>query len=117
MILKDSNIKIKIFQDRIQRLFVPRFFHYRRQTNFLKYMRFVGQKPYINEPQFSKFKPLGRKLYEYRAINQNILEFRPQEIDLPFPEKFIESIGLTISGFLFKVNGTNKRKEKLNPSK
>ena len=115
IILKDSNIKIKIFRDRIQRLLVPRFFHDRRQTNFLKDLIFIGEKTNI-DLQFSKFKAIGRKLYEYRAPNQNISEYRPQEIDLSFPEKYIEEFTFTVSGFSFKVNGTNKRKEKLNPS-
>ena len=114
IILKDSNIKIKIFRDRIQRLLVPRFFHDKRQTNFLKDLIFIGEKTI--DPQFSKFKAIGRKLYEYRAPNQKISEYRTQEIDLPFPEKYIEEFTFTVSGFSFKVNRTNKRKEKLNPS-
>ena len=114
IILKDSNIKIKIFRDRIQRLLVPRFFHDRRQTNFLKDLIFIGEKTNIDS-QFSKFKAIGRKLYEYRTPNQNTSEYRPQEIDLPFPEKHIEDFTFTVSGFSFKVNGTNKIKEKLNP--
>ena len=109
IILKDSNIKIKIFRDRIQRLLVPRFFHDRRQTNFLKDLIFIGEKTNI-DLQFSKFKAIGRKLYEYRAPNQNISEYRLQEIDLPFPEKYIEEFPFTVSGFSFKVNGTNKIK-------
>ena len=114
IILKDSNIKIKIFRDRIQRLLVPRFFHDKRQTNFLKDLIFIGEKTI--DPQFSKFKAIGRKLYEYRAPNQKISEYRTQEIDLPFPEKYIEEFTFTVSGFSFKVNRTNKRKEKLNSS-
>ena len=109
IILKDSNIKIKIFRDRIQRLLVPRFFHDRRQTNFLKDLIFIGEKTNI-DLQFSKFKAIGRKLYEYRPPNQKISEYRPQEIDLPFPEKYIEEFTFTVSGFSFKVNGTNKIK-------
>ena len=66
--------------------------------------------------QFSKFKAIGGKLYEYRAPSQKISEYRPQEVDLPFPEKYIEEVTFTVSGFSFKVNRTNKIKEKLNPS-
>ena len=62
IILKDSNFKIKKFNDRIQKLFVPRFYHDRRQTNFIKDMRFVGEYPKINELQFCKFKSIGRRL-------------------------------------------------------
>ena len=116
IILKDSNFKIKKFNDRIQKLFVPRFYHDRRQTNFLKDMRFVGEYPKINESSFCKFKSIGRRLYEYRPTTQKIKEFNPQEIDIPFPEKYIEDFTYTVSGFSFKVNGTNKINEKLNPS-
>ena len=110
IILKDSNFKIKEFNDRIQKLFVPRFYHDRRQTNFLKDMRFVGEYPKINESQFCKFKSIGRRLYKYRPTTQKIKEFSPQEIDIPFPEKYIEDFTYTVSEFSFKVNGTNKIK-------
>ena len=116
IILKDSNFLIKKFNNRIQKLFVPRFYHDRRQTNFLKDMRFVGGHPKINEPQFCRFKSIGRRLYEYRPTTQKIKEFIPQEIDIPFPEKYIEDFIYTVSRFSFKVNGTNKIKENLNPS-
>ena len=106
---------IKKFNDRIQKLFVPRFYHDRRQTNFLKDMRFIGEYPKINESQFCKFKSIGRRLYKYRPTTQKIKEFNLQEIDIPFPEKYIEDFTYTVSGFSFKVNGTNKINEKLNP--
>ena len=115
VILKDSNFLIKKFNDRIQKLFVPRFYHDRRQTNFLKDMRFVGEYPKINESSFCKFKSSGRRLYEYKSTTQKIKEFNLQEIDIPFPEKYLEDFTYTVSGFSFKVNGTNKIKEKLNP--
>ena len=79
-------------------------------------MRFVGEYPKINESSFCKFKSIGRRLYEYRPTTQKIKEFNPQEIDIPFPEKYLEDFTYTVGGFSFKVNGTNKRKEKLNPS-
>ena len=47
---------------------------------------------------------------EYRAPNQTISEYRPQEIDLSFLEKYIEDFIYTVSGFSFNVNGTNKIK-------
>ena len=58
VILKDSNFLIKKFNDRIQKLFVPRFYHDRRQTNFLKDMKFVGEFPKINKSSFCKFKSI-----------------------------------------------------------
>ena len=110
IILKDSNFLIKKFNNRIQKLFVPRFYHDRRQTNFLKDMRFVGGHLKINEPQFCRFKSIGRRLYEYRPTTQKIKEFIPQEIDIPFPEKYIKDFNYAVSGFSFKVNKRNKIK-------
>ena len=110
IILKDSNFLIKKFNDRIQNLFVPRFYHDRRQTNFLKDMRFVGVYPKINKSSFCKFKSIGRRLYEYRPTTRSIQEFNPREIDIPFPEKYLEDFTYTVSGFSFKVNRTNKIK-------
>ena len=112
IILKDSNFLIKKFDDRIQKLFAPRFYHDRRQTNFLKDMRFVGEYPKINESSFCKFKSIGRRLYEYRPATQKIKEFNLQEIDIPFPEKYLEDFTYTVRRFSFKVNGTNKIKAK-----
>ena len=110
IILKDSNILIKKFNNRIQKLFVPRFYHDRRQTNFLKDMKFVGEYPKINESSFCKFKSLGRRLYEYRVTNHSIQEFTPQQIDIFFPNKYLEDFSFSVEGFSFIVNGTNKIK-------
>ena len=98
-ILKDSNFKTKTFNGRIQKLFVPRFYHDRRQVKFLKNMRFVGEHLKINESQFFKFKSIGRRLYEYRPTTQKIKEFIMQEIDIHFPEKYIEDFTYTVSRF------------------
>ena len=37
------------FTDRIQRVFVPRFYHDRKDTNFLKGLIYVGEKTEIDE--------------------------------------------------------------------
>ena len=112
IILKDSDFLVKKFNDRIQKLFVPRFYHDRRQTNFLKDMRFVGEYPKINESSFCKFKSIERRFSEYRPTTQKIKEFNLQEIDIPFPEKYLEDFTYTVRRFSFKVNGTNKIKAK-----
>ena len=82
ILLKDSNFLIKKFNDRIQKLFVPKVYHDRRQTNFLKDMGFVGKYPNTNEYNFCRFKAIGRQLYEYRVTNQSIQEFTPQQIEI-----------------------------------
>ena len=84
ILLKDSNFLIKKFNDRIQKLFVPKVYHDRRQTNFLKDMGFVGKYPNTNEYNFCRFKAIGRQLYEYRVTNQSIQEFTSQQIEIFF---------------------------------
>ena len=66
MILKDSDILIKVYAGRIDRLFVPRFYHDRGNTNFLKDLKYIGEKNIINKNGFCEFTEIGRKLYEYR---------------------------------------------------
>ena len=62
---RDSNVAVSRFTGRIQRLFVPRFYHDRRNTNFLRGLTFVGEKKEIDEIGFSGMEILGRKLYKY----------------------------------------------------
>ena len=116
ILLKDSNFLTEKFNNRIQKLFVPKFYYDRRQTNFLKDMHFVGKYPNINKYNFCRFKAFGRQLYEYRVTNQSIQEFTPQQIESFFPNKYLEDFSYSVEGFSFIVNGTNKIKEKLNPS-
>ena len=56
---------------KIQRLYVPKFFHDRKKTNFLKELNFVGVYDKIDRVGFSEFPDVfGRKLYEYRKKRQ-----------------------------------------------
>ena len=92
------------FTDRIQRLFVPKFYHDRKDTNFLKGLIYIGEKKETDERYFFEGPLLGRKLYEYQ-INRNNkrpLNIHPRDLDWPFPEKFYQSIGFTVHRFLFK---------------
>ena len=107
------------FTDRIQKLFVPEFYHDRKDTNFLKGLIYIGEKKETDERYFFEGPLLGRKLYEYQ-INRNNkkpLNIHPRDLDWPFPEKFYQSIGFTIHGFSFKFkNLPNSLSSILNPS-
>ena len=103
------------FTDRIQRLFVPKFYHDRKDKNFLKDLIYIDEKKEIDEKYFFEVPLLGRKLYEYR-INRN-KKIHPKNLDWSFPDKFYESIGYAIHGFLFKFkNLPNILRSILNPS-
>ena len=118
VIVKDSNILIKRFTGRIQRLFVLRFYYDRINTNFVKGLKYIGEKTIINEKGFCEFNEIGRKLYEYRRNANDFLirDFTLQDLDWSFPEKFFNSVRYTIYGFTFTLNATNKIKRILNPS-
>lgn len=99
------------FTDRTQRLFVPKFYHDRRDKNFLKGLIYVGEKAEIDEKYFQEAKEeiLGRKLYEYQ-INRNNKRpttINPKDIDRPFPELFYDTIGFTVRGFTFQFKNTS----------
>ena len=83
------NIIILRVTERIQRLLLPKFYHDRKDTNFLKGLKYFGEKPEIDEKYFYEAPLLGRKLYEYRVDpNDNKrASFNPKELDWPFPEQ------------------------------
>ena len=107
---KESNAIIKRFTGRIQSLFVPRFYHDRKNTNFLKDLKFVGEKKDIAEIGFSDTNKIGRKLYQYTAYripstnHQYTINLHISTFDWPFPDKFYKSIGYTVHGFSFNLN-------------
>ena len=69
----------------------------------------------INLERFSDVKELGRKLYEYKANNTHQINIGI--FDFPFPDKFYDTIGVTVHGFLFTLkNLPDNLKTILNPS-
>ena len=104
----------------MQRFFVPKFYHNRRDKYFLKNLKYIGEKKEIDEKYFSEERTLlRRRLYEYQ-IDKNSkrpLNIYPRDLDWPFADKCYESIGYTVHGFLFKFkNLPNSLSSILNPS-
>ena len=64
---RDSNTSVRRITGRIQRLFFPRFYHDRRDTNFLKGLTFVGEKNSITEIGFLMLNSL---VQDYMNIGQ-----------------------------------------------
>ena len=108
------------YTEKIQRLFVPRFYHDRKDKIFLKNLKYIGEKKEIDEKDFSEQgTSLGRRLYEYQVDenNKRTIDIHPRDLDWPFSDKFYESIGYTIHGFSFKFkNLPNTLSHILNPS-
>ena len=108
------------FTKKIQRLFVPKFYHNRRDKNFLKDLIYIGEKKEIDEKYFYEDgTSLGRRLYEYQIDknNKRSLNIHPRDLDWHFSDRFYDSIGYTVHGFSFKFkNLPNSLSSILNPS-
>ena len=79
------------YTERIQRLFVPKFYHNRRDKNFLKNLIYIGEKKEIDKKYFyEEGTSLGRRLYEYQIDKNNKipLNIHLRDLDWPFPDKF-----------------------------
>ena len=79
----------KVFPDRTIRIFVPKNYHEKRRTNFLKNLCFVGEKPEINERNFCGSRIIGRKLYEYYQRDNSPFNITGDCIDFFFPKQTI----------------------------
>ena len=118
VLVNPFNSAVIRYTDRIARLFVPKFYHDRKDKNFLKGLVYVGEKKEIDENFFSEAPLLVRKLYEYRSDknNKKIQHFRPKDLDWPFPDKWYQSISFAVSGFTFELKNTPANiKNKLDP--
>ena len=108
------------YTEKIQRFFVPRFYHDGKDKNFLKNLKYIGEKKELDEKYFYEDgTSLGRRLYEYQVDenNKRTIDIHPRDLDWPFSDKFYESIGYTIHGFSFKFkNLPNTLSHILNPS-
>ena len=74
----------------------------------------IGEKYFYEEGT-----SLARRLYEYQIDknNKRPLNIHPRDLDWPFPDKFYESTGYTVHGFLFRFkNLPNSISSILNPS-
>ena len=82
---------------------MPKYYHNRRRTNLLKKLKFVSEKPEINENNFRESEILVRKLYEYVQRDNNTFNLTGEDLDFYLPDKWYNSIGYTINGFSFKI--------------
>ena len=97
-----NNIFI-VYSHWTQGIFVPKYYHDRRRTNFFKNLRFVGEKPELDERYFQESQILGRKLYEYVQSKNNTFNLTGENLDFYFPDKWYDSVGYTVKGFSFKI--------------
>lgn len=105
---------------KIERWFVPKFYHDKNTINFLKELKYFGEFDTIDKVGFSGNPTvLGRKPFKYRqpAGELKIISTRTSDNDWPFPDIYFKSIGCKVRGFSFLFpNTSDKLKENLLPS-
>ena len=101
---------------KIQCLFVPKIFHENSNTNFLKELKYIGERTDIDTPGYSEFpNEFGRNLYEYRNKTSD-----PQTITLTIDDQdwhchiliictYFKSVGTTITGSDFEFSNASRR--------
>ena len=89
--------------NKVKRIFVPKFYRDRKNTNFLNNLKYVGKKDKIDERDFSEINESSRKLYEYNndPTHTSNLAITTKTMDWSFPEKYYKSIGYTVHRFTF----------------
>ena len=84
--------QIIFYQLRVGRLLVPKFYHERASTNFLKHLTYLGEvKPENSNSEF-KHPGIGRKYYVYKKPDFSIHTILATDIDWPFPDKYFKLI-------------------------
>ena len=74
---KDQNRCDNFFlvPNRTEKIFVSNYYHDRKDSNFLQFFNYVGEKSKIDDPSFSQSpEEFGRKLYIY--TNQKKIYYR-----------------------------------------
>ena len=68
-----------------------------KNLNFLKNLKYVGEKNKIDKTSFSEIPEFGRKWYEYQK-NTDLSDFNVNINiqDWHFPKKYFKSVGYTV---------------------
>ena len=90
-----------VFGNRVGSVFIPKFFHDKRTTNFLKYLEYVGE--YGPDNIRCEFPEVGRKHYTYKksTSGSSVKTVLATDSDWLFPETYYKSIGSTVRDFGF----------------
>ena len=78
--------RLYFYEYTVGRIFAPKFYHDKRDPNFLKFLSYVGE--YGPDNSHCEFPQIGRKFYEYKKkAGVSIARIiQPTDLDWPFPE-------------------------------
>ena len=89
--------------NRTEKIFVPYYYNDRKDSKFLQFFIYVGEKRKIDDPSFLQYpETFGRKLYIYdlkKDLLLRILDY--SHLDFFFPKKHFYNVGWTVEGYSF----------------
>ena len=94
--------KIDLIERRLACLLVPRYYHDRRNTGFMKNLNYQG-KVFSKEIEHinKSLSELDRVLYIYVSTSLRTFVLSECEINWNFPDKYSKTLGLSVRGFSF----------------
>ena len=118
---KDQNRRDKFFlvPNRTEKIFVPNYYHDRKDSNFLQFFNYVGEKSKIDDPSFSQYPEVfGRKLYIYEPKKDLLLRILDySHLDFFFSKKHFYNVGWTVEDYSFNLeNAPTQIKNILKPT-
>ena len=93
-------MEVDLYQSRVGRLFLSKFYHDEASTNFLKHLIYLGEVKPENSKNELQYPNIGRK-YSFKKTDFSLHKFQSTDIDCLFLDKYFKSMGLTVSGFQF----------------
>ena len=93
-------MRTNFYESRTEYMFVPKLYHDRVNSGFLKYLRHIGKLQGSNT--ISELgSECGRTLYMYKSDSTRTLTISDNDLQWCFPEKYFLNEGLTVGGFTF----------------
>ena len=101
--IRGLSSQILFYENKVGHIFVPKFYHDKRGTNFLKFLSYVGE--YGLDNSLCEFSQIGRKLYKYKKTPAASLtrSIQSTDSDWPFPQTYSKNIGLTVRDLTFSI--------------
>ena len=98
--------KIDLTEGRLGYLLVPRYYHDRSDTGFIRNLTYQG-KVFSNRNNHAnkRFCKFDKVLYIYVSTSLRTFVLSESEISWNFPNKYSKTLGLSVRGFSFTFSG------------
>ena len=93
--------KIDLIEERLAYLFVPRYYHERRDTGFMKNLNYQGKVFSKKSDHINKRLSELDRVYIYVSISLRTFVLSESKIKWNFSDKYSKTLGLSVRGFSF----------------